>query len=271
MNGKQDNSVVRIALLGAPGRMGRTILETVREYPGVRISAAVVRNGSPLQGPAANGLAYSTDLESALAISDVLVDFSTPQSTFMALDACIAAHKPLVTGVTGLDAELKQKIEAASREIAVLAAPNMSLAATLLLQLARIVATALSDDFDIEITDVHHRLKKDAPSGTALALGEAVATGRGVKLDEQAVFARNSQTGARQPGSIGFTSVRGGDIVGDHSVLFAGSAERLELTHRAHSRAAFARGALAAARWIVGKPPGLYAMADVLGLGMRQP
>ncbi|MGH8281647.1 MAG: 4-hydroxy-tetrahydrodipicolinate reductase [Gammaproteobacteria bacterium] len=270
-NQKQHDSVVKIALLGAAGRMGQTILETARGYPGVRISAAVVRNGSSLPEPDVNGLAYSTDLGQALAISDVLVDFSTPQSTSTALDACIAACKPFIPGVTGLDAELKRKIETASRRIAVLAAPNMSLGATLLLQLARIAATALNDDFDIEITDVHHRHKKDAPSGTALALGEAVAAGRGVKLDEQAVFARHGQTGARRPGSIGFTSVRDGDIVGDHSVLFAGPAERLELTHRAHSRAAFARGALAAARWIIGKPADLYNMADILGIGTRQP
>ncbi|MGH8399084.1 MAG: 4-hydroxy-tetrahydrodipicolinate reductase [Gammaproteobacteria bacterium] len=265
-NQKQHDSVVKIALLGAAGRMGQTILETAREYPGVRISAAVVRDRSPLLGPVVSGLAYSTDLERALAVSDVLMDFSKPPSTSTAIDACVAAHKPFITGVTGLDVELKCKIETASRQIAVLAAPNMSLGATLLLQLARIAATVLNDDFDIEITDVHHRQKKDTPSGTALALGEAVAAGRGVQLDERAVFARHGQTGARQPGTIGFSSVRGGDIVGDHSVMFAGPAECLELSHRAQSRMAFARGALAAARWIVGKPAGLYDMADVLSL-----
>lgn len=261
--------MVRVALLGAAGRMGAQILETARDYPGVCISAALVRSGSPLLGQALNGIVCSADLERTLVGSDVLVGFSTPSSISVAIDACLAARKPIVIGVTGLDATLRQKMANAGRHVAVLASPNMSLGATLLLQLARTAAAVLGDEFDSEITDTHHSGKNDSPSGTALALGEAVAEGRGVILGERAVFARHGQNGARQPGSIGFTSVRGGDIVGDHTLMFAGPAERLELTHRAQSRAAFARGALAAARWIAGKPAGLYNMADVLQVEAR--
>jgi 4-hydroxy-tetrahydrodipicolinate reductase len=175
-----------------------------------------------------------------------------------------------VIGVTGLDAGLQRQIDAASRKIAVLTAANMSLGVNLLLQLVRTASAALGDAFDVEIVEAHHQFKKDAPSGTALALGEAVAAGRGVTLPEHAVYDRAGKSAARKSGSIGFTSIRAGDIVGDHTVLLAGAGERLELTHRAHSRATFARGALAAARWLAGKPAGRYVMTDVLGLPPAQ-
>ena len=261
--------MTRIALLGAAGRMGQAVLAVAQDYPGVRISAVLVRAGSKLLGQDAGGIAYGADLPKALAASDVLVDFSTPASTHAAIDACLAARKPLVIGVTGLDAALLQKIEQASHAIAVLAAPNMSLGANLLLQLAATAALALGEQFDVEIGEAHHRHKQDAPSGTALALGQAVAEARGVRLEEHAVFQRTGRGGARQPGSIGFTSVRAGDIVGDHSVLLAGPGERLELSHRAESRATFARGALAAARWLSSRPAGRYQMADVLAIDAR--
>jgi len=257
---------INIALLGAAGRMGRTIMETARDYPGICISAALVPVGNPLLGQDAGGLTYTAGLEKALAGSDVLVDFSTSASTSIAVDACVAARKPIIIGVTGLDEGLKKKIATAGQSIPVLAAPNMSLGAVLLLQLARTAAAALGEGFAVEIKDQHHRHKKDAPSGTALALGEAVASGRGVRLKEQAVLELPGQSEPPQPGSIRFTSIRQGDIVGDHTVSFTGAAEYLELTHHAQSRAAFARGALAAARWIVGKQAGLYDMADVLGM-----
>lgn len=262
-----DSRIVNLALLGAGGRMGRAIIELAEDFPGVRISAAVVQAGSALLNQPVDGsLEYSADLDAAARHSDVLVDFATPEATEAALDTCVAARKPLVIGVTGLGVELRQRIDAASREIAILTAANMSLGVNLLLQLARTASAALDESFDIEIIEAHHQHKKDAPSGTALALGDAVAAGRGVKLETHAVYDRAGIQAPRARGSIGFTSIRAGEIVGDHTVLLAGAGERLELTHRAQSRATFARGALAAARWLSDKPAGLYGMPDVLGL-----
>lgn len=258
---------VRIALLGAAGRMGRAIIESAQEFPGASIGAALVQPGSALLNQIADrDLTYSTDLDAALKHCDVLIDFATPAATAAAVERCVAIGKPIVIGVTGLDAALQRQIEAASRKIAVLTAANMSLGVNLLLQLVRTASAALGDAFDVEIIEAHHQHKKDAPSGTALALGEAVAAGHGVNLAEHAVYDRAGKSAARETGSIGFTSIRAGDIVGDHTVLLAGAGERLELTHRAHSRATFARGALAAARWVAGKPAGRYTMKDVLGL-----
>lgn len=265
-----NSKTIGIAVLGAAGRMGRAIIDAAQDYPGLGIAAALVQSGSPFLGQAANGkVKYTADVNAALRDSDVLLDFATPDATSSALDACITAHKPLVIGVTGMDAALKQRIETASREIAILTAANMSLGVNLLLQLVRTASAALDESFDIEIIESHHQHKKDAPSGTALALGEAAANGRGVKLGTHAVYDRADKQAARAPGSIGFTSIRAGDIVGDHTVLLAGPGERLEFTHRAQNRATFARGALAAARWVHGKPAGLYGMADVLGLSSR--
>ncbi|MDE2070740.1 MAG: 4-hydroxy-tetrahydrodipicolinate reductase [Gammaproteobacteria bacterium] len=257
--------MTRIALFGAAGRMGRTILELARDYPGVTISAAVVRAGhvpaEPTPGPA-----WSTDLKAALRASDVLLDFSSPAGTAAAADACVAAGKPLVTGVTGLDDAMRAKLAAASQRIAVLTAPNMSRAANLLLALTRAAAAALGEEYDLEITDIHHRAKRDAPSGTALALGEAAAAARHVRLEDHVTFMRHGASEPRRLGSIGMASVRAGDAAGEHRVLFGGPAESLELTHCATSRTAFARGALAAAKWIVGRPAGEYSMAAVLNL-----
>ena len=263
---KSSNAPVRIALLGAAGRMGRAVLESAHDYPSLRISAGVVHMGHRPDPAVAEDIIFTDDLHEALAISDVLLDFSAPPATAAALDACVTAAKPLVTGVTGLDASFRRKLAEAGHSIAVLAAPNMSLGANLLLELTRKAAAVLDSNFDIEITDIHHRGKQDAPSGTALALGEAAAAARGTRLEEQAVYTRQGRSAERRPGSIGFTSLRAADIAGDHSVLFAGPAERLELTHRAANRAAFARGALAAALWIARKPAGVYTMAEVLGL-----
>lgn len=265
MNTQSTATPVRIALLGAAGRMGRTILQLARDYPGVTISAAVVRAGHvPAEPPP--GPAWSTDLKTALRTSDVLLDFSNPAGTAAAVDACVAAGKPLVTGVTGLDDAVRAKLAAASRRIAVLAAPNMSRAANLLLALTRAVAAALGEDYDLEITDIHHRDKRDAPSGTALALAATAAAARRQRLEDQLVIARHGQSGPRRPGSIGIASLRAGDEAGEHRVLFGGPAESLELTHRATSRAPFARGALDAAKWIVGRPAGEYNMVEVLNL-----
>jgi 4-hydroxy-tetrahydrodipicolinate reductase len=261
-----QHPIIHIALLGAAGRMGRTLVETARDYQGTKISAAVVSSDSPLVGKNAGEVIYTADLERALADSDVLVDFSTPGSTSNAIDACVKLRKPMIIGVTGLDAALKQKMTSAAHSIPLLAAPNMSLGAVLLMRLARTAAAALGEDFAVAIHDRHHRHKKDKPSGTAMALGEAVAAGRGVDLNACAIFEEAGQAMPTKPGGIRFTSTRQDEIVGDHTLKFTGSAEHLELTHHAQSRAAFARGALTAACWIVGKAPGMYAMADVLGL-----
>lgn len=265
MNADATEPIVHIALLGAAGRMGRAVLELAQDYPGVQISAALVRagNAAPI---AVNGVKCSTDLRATLAASDVLLDFSTPVSTAAALDACLAVGKPLVTGVTGMDDELRARLTVASRRIALLVAPNMSLGANLLLALTRTAAAALGLEYDLEITDIHHRSKRDAPSGTALALGEAAAFSRHQRLEDQAVYTRHGKSLPRREGSIGFASLRVGDAAGEHRVLFGGPGETLELTHRAVSRTVFARGALAAARWIAHQPAGLYSMADVLNL-----
>ncbi|HET7922667.1 MAG TPA: 4-hydroxy-tetrahydrodipicolinate reductase [Gammaproteobacteria bacterium] len=266
--------MLKIGIVGAGGRMGHALIETVLAAPDLVLAGALVRKGSAqagrdageLVGAAATGVVLGSDLHAVLAAADVLVDFSTPETTATLLDACVETQTPLVIGVTGMDAALNRRIVTAGARIAIVRAANMSLGVNLLLQLAQQVAATLDDGFDIEISEAHHRHKKDAPSGTALALGEAVAAGRGVTLDTHAVYGRAGKHGERAAGSIGFNSVRAGEIVGDHSVLFAGPGERIELTHRAESRAAFARGALAAARWLHGRPAGLYGMAEVLGL-----
>lgn len=252
---------LRIALLGAGGRMGQAVLEAASAQTDLRIVAALVRVGSPLLGKEVQGLSYSTDIKAAVAACDVLLDFSLPESTAEALNACVTAGKPLVTGVTGMGPELKAALQAAGRQIPVLAAPNMSLGVALLTRMAEKAAAVLGPDFDIEISEAHHKHKKDAPSGTALALGEAVSKARGVPAPDKTT----DHSGLRRAGSIGYSVVRAGDIVGEHTVLFAGAGERLELTHRAQSRQTFAHGALTAARWIVGKPAGIYVLADTLG------
>ena len=251
---------VRIALLGASGRMGQAVLDAAVGLEGLRITAALVGQGSTSINKTSHGLSYGTDLPAALAQADVLVDFSLPESTAKALAACLAAGKPLVTGVTGMDAALKARLAEAGQRIPVLAAPNMSLGVALLSRMAQQAAKVLGPDFDIEISEAHHKHKKDAPSGTALALAEVMSEARGHATPAPSADRR----GLREPGSIGFSVVRAGDIVGEHTVLFAGSGERLELSHRAQSRASFAHGALRAARWIAGKPAGIYTLADTL-------
>lgn len=253
-------SPVRIALLGASGRMGQAVLEAAAGHAGLRIVAAVVGQGSSSLYKTSHSLTYTSDIGPALSQADVLVDFSLPDSTVQALEACLAAGKPLVTGVTGMDAGLKARLAEAGRRIPVLAAPNMSLGVALLSRMVGQAAKVLGPDFDIEISEAHHKHKKDAPSGTALALAEVMSKARGNAVPDPGTDRR----GTREPGSIGFSVVRAGDIVGEHTVLFAGAGERLELSHKAQSRATFAHGALRAARWIVGKPAGTYTLADTL-------
>jgi 4-hydroxy-tetrahydrodipicolinate reductase len=238
-----------IGLIGSQGRMGRAI------------AAAAEASGVPLAGVGRDG-----DARALAGRCDVLVDFSTPAALPAALAAATEAGTPIVIGTTGLTVEDLHQIEATAREIAVLQAVNMSLGVTLLAHLVREAAAKLGDEWDIEIVEMHHRHKADAPSGTALLLGAAAAEGRGVDLAAVSDRGRDGMTGARAPGRIGFASLRGGSVAGDHQLVFAGEGERIELGHRAESREIFARGAIRAALWLHGRPPRLYAMTDVLGL-----
>jgi 4-hydroxy-tetrahydrodipicolinate reductase len=266
-------SLVRVAIAGAGGRMGRALLEAATSTEGVALGAALEAAGSPWVGrdagdlaPAARGIAIGTDPAAALKAADTLVDFTRPEGTAAHLRACRAARRSMVIGTTGFAPAGVDEILAAAKEIAIVMAPNMSVGVNVMLDLVAKAAKALGPDFDIEVFEVHHKLKVDAPSGTALKLGEVAAAARGAKLDEAGVFARHGATGERKAGTIGFSVARAGDIVGDHTVLFAGPGERLEVTHRAASRATYAQGAMRAAKFLAGKPPGLYTMADVLGL-----
>ena len=242
-------SQLQVAVFGASGRMGRAVIAVVEESADAAVKGTATSSGDPA---------------AALRGADVAIEFALPQATAANLAACVAAKRPLVIGTTGHDEPQRDQIAAAAREIAIVMAPNMSLGVNLLLKLVELTAGKLDAGYDIEIFEAHHRNKKDAPSGTALALGEAAAAGRGVKLSDVAEHPRDGIGPARARGAIGFSVVRGGDIVGDHTVTFAGVGERLELTHRASDRLAFARGAVLAARWLVGRPPGLYSMQDVL-------
>jgi len=239
--------MTRIGIIGAAGRMGRAI-------------AAEIGGGAVLAGGAEEG----DDVGALARSSDVLVDFSVPAALEANLAAAADAGIPLVVGTTGLGAEHHRLLDAAAARVAVLQSANMSLGITLLAHLVREATARLGPDWDIEIVEMHHRAKIDAPSGTALLLGRAAADGRGVELGR--ISDRDGRAGARLPGRIGFASLRGGSVAGDHQLILAGEGERLELGHRAESRAIFARGAIKAALWLAGKPPGLYSMGDVLGL-----
>jgi 4-hydroxy-tetrahydrodipicolinate reductase len=267
-------SDLRLAVLGAAGRMGRMLTQTIPDTVGVRLVAALETEGAPSigvdsgaafgQGP--NGVPVTSDVVAALTQADVAIDFSSPASTVAMARAAASARVAHVIGTTGLSAADLETIAAAARETVVVRSGNMSLGVNLLAALVERAAKTLGPAWDVEIVEMHHRLKVDAPSGTALLLGEAVAQGRGVDLEGHSARGRDGLTGARKTGDIGFASLRGGTVIGDHSVIFAGAGERLELSHRAEDRGIFARGALAAALWTRGKPPGLYSMTDVLGL-----
>ncbi|RMD79859.1 MAG: 4-hydroxy-tetrahydrodipicolinate reductase [Gammaproteobacteria bacterium] len=266
--------MVRIGISGAAGRMGRELVRALQEAEGLRLTAAVERPSSEAVGRDAGevagvgpvGVRVSGSLREVLDDIDVLVDFSVPEASLAHLELCAAAGRRLVVGTTGLDEAQRRRFAEAAREVAIVLAPNMSVGVNLCLKLLETAARALGLEADVEVVEAHHRHKQDAPSGTALAMGEAVARARGQRLQEVAVYQRYGITGERPPGAIGFAVVRAGDIVGEHSVLLALEGERVEIAHRAASRAIFARGALRAARWVAGRPPGLYDMQDVLGL-----
>jgi 4-hydroxy-tetrahydrodipicolinate reductase len=264
---------VQVAISGVSGRMGRALLEAVAADADCALRAAIDRAGSPLVGQdagaawgTASGVKVTDQPALALQGSHALIDFTRPEATFGYLDACAAAGVPLVIGTTGFDEAGRARIAAAAARIPVVFAPNMSVGVNLLMKLAELAAQVLEDGYDIEIIEAHHRHKVHAPSGTALGLGRAVARAINRDLASCAVYGREGVTGERDPKTIGFATVRGGDIVGDHTLLFAGVGERVELTHKASSRATFAQGALRAAKWLQGRAPGLYDMRDVLNL-----
>jgi 4-hydroxy-tetrahydrodipicolinate reductase len=267
-------SDMRLIVAGAGGRMGRTLVKAITEIDGVTLvgavdapgSAGIGRDAGELAGVGANGVVVAADVEPLLANADGLVDFTIPAATLVLAE--IAAKRGLVhvIGTTGLSAENDKLIAIAAQRSAIVKSGNMSLGVSLVAALVRRVAKALDDDFDIEIVEMHHNKKIDAPSGTALMFGRAAAAGRGIDLEQHAERGRDGHTGARERGAIGFASLRGGTVVGDHTVTFAGPAERIEITHKAEDRMIFARGAVKAALWARGRKPGLYSMADVLGL-----
>jgi 4-hydroxy-tetrahydrodipicolinate reductase len=266
-------SALKTVIAGVSGRMGRALLDSVAADPACVLHGALDRAGSAAVGQDAGiyggmrvGVAITDEASSALAGADVLVDFTRPEATLAYLDACRKAGVNIIIGTTGFDAAGKAAIDAAAREIGIVFAPNFSVGVNLLMQLAETAARVLSEGYDIEIIEAHHRHKVDAPSGTALGIGLAVAGALGRDLKTSAVYGREGVTGERKSETIGFATVRGGDIVGDHTLLFAGIGERVELTHKASSRATFAQGALRAAKWLQGRGPGLYDMRDVLGL-----
>ena len=253
--------------------MGRALIEALPQAGDFRLKAALERLDSPFLGKDAGelvgspcGVQISADLERSLAGCDVLVDFTRPEATLKHLEICRSRGIRMVIGTTGFTPEQKKLISAASRDIAMVMAPNMSVGVNLTFRLLELAAKVLNEGYDVEIIEAHHRHKVDAPSGTALRMGEVIAQALGRDLAECAVYGREGVTGERKPATIGFATVRGGDIVGDHTALFAGTGERVEITHRATSRATFALGALRAARFLAAKKTGLFDMQDVLGL-----
>jgi 4-hydroxy-tetrahydrodipicolinate reductase len=265
---------MRIGIAGCAGRMGRMLMQTVLATDGASLAGGIERPGhgaigadlGTLAGTAATGMAAGEDPALLFEASDAVIDFSSPAAVLEHARLAAEHACALVVGTTGLEASHRHALAAAADHVPVVVAANMSVGVTLLLGLTRRVAQVLSPDYDIEIVEMHHRHKVDAPSGTALALGAAAADGRGIELADASVRVRDGHTGPRPAGSIGFATLRGGDVVGEHTVIFAAEGERIELTHRASSRTVFARGAVRAALWCEGRAPGLYGMPDVLGL-----
>jgi len=265
---------MRLIIAGAGGRMGRTLIKAISDMGGLVVVGALEAAGSPLIGQDAgvlagllpSGIKITDDVQSLLGAADVVVDFTIPAATLSLAAQAAKAHVAHIIGTTGIEASDEAKIMEAGRETVIVKSGNMSLGVNLLAALVKRVAATLDADFDIEILEMHHNKKIDAPSGTALLLGQTAAAGRKIDLPQHSARGRDGITGARRAGDIGFASLRGGTVIGEHRVIFAGPAERIELVHKAEDRMLFARGALKAALWTRGQKPGLYSMADVLGL-----
>jgi 4-hydroxy-tetrahydrodipicolinate reductase len=258
---------MKVAVAGAGGRMGRTLIELVLGAPDLELSGALEAARHPAVGTDAGaGVRVTADAAAALAAAECVIDFSAPAATLAHLELCAASRVPMVIGTTGFSAPERERIAAAAGRIPVVFAPNMAVGVNVVFKLAETAAKVLGDAYDVEIIEAHHRHKVDAPSGTALRLGEIVAQALGRDLRRSSAHGRHGNTGERDAKTIGFHAVRGGDIVGEHTVMFAGEGERVELVVRSTSRVTYALGALRACRFLKGRPPGLYDMQDVLGL-----
>ena len=264
---------MKIAIAGSSGRMGRMLIEAVLASDDLQLHGALDVAGSPALGQDAGaflgrttGVTIRADLDGALTGADVLVDFTRPEGTLAHLTACARLGVNAVVGTTGLSDAQKAEIGVLAQSVAIVMAPNMSVGVNVVLRLLEVAARALSEGYDIEVIEAHHRHKVDAPSGTALKMGEVLAQALGRDLKTCGVFAREGVTGERDPSTIGFSTIRGGDIVGDHTVLFAGTGERIEISHRSSSRAGYAQGSLRAARFLATHRTGLFGMNDVLGM-----
>jgi 4-hydroxy-tetrahydrodipicolinate reductase len=252
---------MKVTVAGASGRMGRSLIEGVHGEPALKLAAAL-----DVAGKEVPGVAVTSDVKAAVAACDVLIDFTRPEGTLAHLRACVAARRKMVIGTTGLSDKDKAEIAKAGKEIAIVLSPNFAIGVNVVFKLAETAAAALGDAYDVEIIEAHHRHKVDAPSGTALKLGELVASALKRNLAKEARHGRHGDTGERPARQIGFHAIRGGDIVGEHTVVFAGMGERVEVAVRSQSRMTYAAGALRAALWLENRGPGLYDMADVLGL-----
>lgn len=267
------SDAIRFVIVGSAGRMGRTLIESVLKDPAAQLSAALEMPGNPFLGKDAGefigmscGVRISDDIEAAIAASDCLIDFTRPEGTLAHLEACARHGTHAVIGTTGFTAEGKRAIAAVAEKVPVVFAPNMAVGVNAVFKLLDVAARILNEGYDIEVIETHHRHKVDAPSGTALRMGEVVAEALGRDLAECAIYGREGHTGERPATQIGFSTIRGGDVVGDHTVLFAGTGERIEITHKSASRMSYALGAIRAGRFLRGKESGLFDMQDVLGL-----
>lgn len=263
--------MVNLAIAGASGKMGRMLLEACAADPATALVAALDAPHSPAVGVSVTAFGGNVELTvtadaSGLAPGSVLIDFTRPEATLAYVDACVAQGVGMVIGTTGFDEAGKAKITGAARSIPIVFSPNYSVGVNTVFKLLELAAKSLDSGYDIEIVEMHHRMKVDAPSGTAIKFGEVIAEAQGTKLSDRAVYAREGHTGARKDGAIGFAALRGGDVVGDHTVVFAGIGERIEITHKSASRSTYAVGAIRAAKFLHGKAHGLFDMHDVLGL-----
>jgi 4-hydroxy-tetrahydrodipicolinate reductase len=266
--------MINAIVVGAAGRMGRMVINAIQNAEGITCIGAVETAGHPTLGQDAGavaglgtlGVPIEPDLKSVIQKGAVVIDFTAADASPKNMEIAAQHHKPMVVGSTGFTAQQMEKVKKLTKDFACVLAPNMSVGVNLMFRIVEEVARTLGDDYDCEIIEAHHRMKKDAPSGTALRLGEVAARGLGREWEEVAVYGRKGMIGERSRKEIGMQVIRAGDIVGEHTVLFGGMGERLEITHRAHTRDTFAQGAVRAAKWVVTQKPGLYDMADVLGL-----